>query len=115
MPTPDLRLYVGDLEYVLVEAYAKVDGEFIDPTADTVQMAFTEDDAVPVSGDWKTASWEAAPGPIRTEYFARCLVGTTGTSGGAITLDAGTYRIWVHITDNPERPMKRSSRLVVVG
>lgn len=92
-------------EYVKVAVFATKAGQVINPTSDTVQMAFTN--APPQVGDWKAASWEtAAP-----SYLARCLVGPSGT----ITLAPGTYDVWVKVTDIPEVPVKNAGRLDVTA
>lgn len=82
------------LQYVKVPVTATVNGVSINPTTDTVQLAFVAPGINPVSGDWKTASWET----INGIFYARCLVGT----GGAVALSAGQYQCWVRVTDNPE-------------
>ena len=81
----------------------------MNPTADTVTMAFTAAGVDPVLGDYKTASWETDATTTPSTYYARCLVGP----GGTVTLAAGTYEVWVKITDSPEVPVKRSGTLVV--
>jgi len=79
----------------------------VDPTSDTVQMAFVNGE--PTSGDWKTATWEADSSTNPTTYYARCLVGP----GGTVTLSDGDYQVWVKITDSPEVPVLKAGRLVV--
>jgi hypothetical protein len=92
-------------EYVKVAVFATKNGQVVNPTSDTVQMAFTN--APPQTGDWKAASWEtAAP-----SYFARCLVGPSGV----IQLAPGTYDVWVKVTDIPEIPVKNAGRLDVTA
>jgi hypothetical protein len=61
-----------------------------------------------VSGDWKAATWDP-PNPASSRYFAQCLVGP----GGATTLAAGTWYVWVKITDSPEIPVRPASYIVV--
>ena len=94
------------LEYVRVQVTALKSGSSVNPTGDVVQMAFTGVGVLPVSGDWKTASWETTP---QNAYYAKCLVG----SGGAVTLAAGRYDIWVKVTDSPEVPVKLAGQLLV--
>lgn len=95
------------LEYVRVPVYAKEAGATVDPTGLTVQMAFTT--TTPVTGDWKSASWETDATTDPDTYYARCLVGPAGT----ITLSAGTYLVWVKITSSPEIPVKFAGGLTV--
>lgn len=92
------------LEHVLASVAAQRNGSPVNPTADTVQMAFISsprETAAPTAGDWKTASWETNTAPEPDQYTAVCLVGP----GGAITLTAGTYYVWVKISDSPEVPV----------
>lgn len=91
-------------EYIRVAVSAKESGTAVDPTSDTVTMAFVTTDE-PVSGDFKTASWETDNG----KYYARCLVGP----GGTITLSDGLYSVWVKVTDSPEVPVLKAGTLMV--
>lgn len=99
-----LDISTASLAYVLVPVRARAAGAAYDPTADTVAMAFTAAAATPVTGDWKTASWETDATTTPDTYYARCLVGT----GGTVALTAATYTVWVKITDNPETPVLRA-------
>jgi hypothetical protein len=97
----------ASLEPVLVPVDARRDGATVDPTENTVQMAFLDEPpetASPESGDWKTASWETNPTTDPDRYEAKCLVGT----GGAVVLAAGTWYVWVKVTDSPDIPVKYS-------
>ena len=98
-----------DLEYVRVRVYAETNGVAVDPTADTVEMAFIAGDANPTSPDWKAASWETDSTTVPATYYARCLVGT----GGTVALAAGLYQVWTRITDSPEVPVKKSGQLQI--
>lgn len=98
----------SSVEYVRVPVSASAAGVAVDPTADTVQMAFLATASAPVSGDWKTASWETDASTNPDTYYARCLVGS------AVTLTAGTYTVWVKVTDSPETPVKRAGLLRVI-
>lgn len=91
------------LEYVRVRVKATEAGAPVNPTTDSVQMAFPVIEVDPVGGDWKTAAWETANGV----YFARCLVGP----GGTINLPVGIYDVWVKVLTNPEQPAMRSGRI----
>ncbi len=96
---PVLTIYSSSTQYVLVPVVFEVDGAAADPTADTVQMAFITPGTDPISGDFKSATWENTG---TDTYAARCLV---GPSGGATTLSAGSWSVVVRITDNPEIPV----------
>ena len=90
----------------------KVAGVYVNPTADVVQMAFVTT-GVPAGGDWKSASWETDATTEPDTYTVRCLVGGTGT-GATAELAAGSYTIWLKITDSPEVPVQPVGRLEVV-
>ncbi len=98
------------LEYVRIPVTAMVGGQSINPTSDTVQMAFLPTStAQPASGDWKTASWDPAP-TTGGKYLAQCLIGP----GGTVTLTAATWWIWVKVTDNPEVPIRSAAFIIVI-
>lgn len=96
-----------DAEVIVVRPVAN-------PTADTVEMAFPVTGVEPVGGDWKGSIWYTDTTSTPTRYYARCLVGTTGTSGGAVTLADGLYDVWVRVTDSPEVPVLKTGKLEVV-
>lgn len=109
VPNPDIPLSSLSLEYVRVPVSATVNGAAINPTADTVKMAFLSGASTqPQVSDWKSASWDSVS--ANGTYFAQCLVGP----GGATTLSAGTYYVWIQITDNPEVPVRQVGVLQVV-
>ena len=98
-------------EYVPVHVRATINGvSNADPTADAAQMAFIPPGSNPSSGDWRTASWTTIPATPEPLYIAQCLVGPAGT----ITLTAGTYQVWVKITDSPEIPVEPTGLLQIV-
>lgn len=97
-------------EYIRVPTTATDGSSAINPTSDTVQMAFVSAGSLPVSGDWKTASWETDSTTTPTTYYARCLV---GPSGGAITLTADLYDVFVKIGDNPETVVRRFGAVAI--
>lgn len=92
-------------EYVRVRVSATKNGIAYVPTSDTVAMAFVTPGSTPASGDWKTASWETA-GSV---YYAICLVGPGGNA-----LAAGTYKVWVKVTDSPEVPARPTADTLTV-
>ena len=97
-------------EFVAVAITAKTAGTSVNPTSDTVEFAFTTVTAQPATGDWKTGSWDGTqPRQPGGAYIAHCLVGP----GGTVTLPAGTYTMWVRITDNPEIPVIPFGRLQI--
>ena len=78
------------------------------PTADTVQFAFTPatyPETSPTS--WATGTWVTFPGPA---YWAQCLV---GPANGGTALSLGNYQVWLRITDSPEVPVIQSCMLTI--
>jgi hypothetical protein len=92
------------LEFIKVPVQVVANGLSYDPHLDTVVMAFPARGVDPAV--WIQSAWESdgAGG-----WQARCLVGP----GGTIQLAAGTYDVWVKITDNPEVPVLKSGLLEV--
>lgn len=89
------------LEYIKVPVNVKKNGVYVDPSLSPAYMAFlSSKTAKPVDGDWKSSTWE--PG-LGHKYYIRCLVGP----GGAATLVAGMYWVWVKIVDSPETPIRQ--------
>lgn len=85
-------------QYVPAQVILRESGAYPDLTGDSVRMAFPAAEVAPVSGDWKTASWETDATTVPTRYIARCNVGP----GGTVTLAAGLYDVWVEVTHTPE-------------
>lgn len=92
-------------KYVKVPVSVLVNGVYIDPTGDTVQLAFPVRGVDPVGGDWKSAIWETVD---ITTHEACCLV---GPSGGTVQLSKGAYDVWVKVVDNPEIPVEKAGFL----
>lgn len=99
-----LRLSVLSTEYINIPVTARENGVVIDPTGDTVALAFKGVDETPEPGDWVSGDWETDEGV----YRARTLVGP-----GETELDVGTYVVWLKVSDNPETPVRRAGRLVI--
>lgn len=97
------------LEYVKIQVTAFKNAAAYNPTSDSVSLAFTLNGVNPVTGDWATGSWETWSNPTR--YFARCLVGPSGTK----TLAVGEYSVWVKITDSPEVPVIKAPNVLIVS
>ncbi len=100
----------SSLEYVRVDITARSEGLPLDPTADTVQMAFTLDGAVPTSSDWNVAIWQTDTTTTPPTYTALCLVGP----GGTVELAEGEWSVWVKVTDSPEVPVVPINGLLTV-
>lgn len=71
-----------------------------DPTGLPVEAAFKLPGVNPAAPDWKTATWFTGS---FGRFFALCLVGPG--AGAALNLTAGTYKMWLRITGNPEIPV----------
>jgi hypothetical protein len=109
MAGSNISLVTGELRYVLSEISFKKVGVLTDPTGDVVRWAFPLQGTALSAATWYVCSWET----VGTTYWARCLVGTTGTAGGDVTLAAGAYDAYVKITDNPEAPIEYVGRVTV--
>lgn len=88
-------------EYLVVEVECS-----INPTSDTVQFAFTTGDN-PIITDWISGSWEAG---TTSPYTCKVLIG----AGSSKVLTAGSYYVWVKITDSPEIPVRRLTEMLVI-
>lgn len=105
-----LTLSTLSLEYVRVLVSATSSGSAVNPTSDTVTMAFVAEGTAPVSGDFKAATWETDSTTTPATYFARCLIGPTGT----LALTAGIYDAYVKVTDSPEVPVHKAGQIRVI-
>lgn len=92
-------------EYLRYQVTATVAGTARNPTSDSVQFAFTNGGANPVT--YYAGSWETVNG----SYFALCLI---GPAAGVITLTPGTWTVWMKITDSPEVPVRNVGTITVV-
>lgn len=100
-----LALSAQSTVYVKVPVTATVNGAAVDPTTDTVALAFPVSGVTPASDDWHTGSWETSG----TTHYARLLVGPNG----ALNLAAGSFDVWVKVTDNPEQPVNQVDTLTI--
>lgn len=98
-------------EYVRTRMSSERSGAAYDPTGDAVVMAFLAGAGPPDSGDWKAASWDTDATTTPPTYWAQCLIGPVG---GTITLAAGTWSVWVKVTDSPEVPVRRAGQIKIV-
>ena len=92
--------------YIQVPVAATFAGVAHDPTGDPIQMAFMTGTTKPSLSDWKTGSWDTAPGPV---YLAQVLIGP----GSSIVLGVGVYTVWLKITDSPEIPVDNVGYLTI--
>lgn len=99
------RISVLSTTYVKCLISATESGLAANPTTGVLSFAFVADEVLPVTGDWKSGSWETAG----TEYWARCLVGT----GGTVALPVGTYDAWVRVVKGVETVVVKVGKLTV--
>lgn len=99
-----MKIAAENLQYVPSEVVLRDSGAVPNLSTDVVQMAFPAQGVKPIAGDWKAASWETDATATPSRYFARCLVGP----GGAVTLAAGIFDVWVKVTHSPELPVLKS-------
>lgn len=90
-------------------------GNPLNPTSDTVQMAFVPVPSFgpppdPASGQLNPAIWGTSTSGSVTLYFAGCLV---GPANGGVVLTAGEYIIGVKVIDSPEVPVLWGWQLIV--
>lgn len=93
----------ASLEYVRVPVSVTKKGVAYDPTNDTVAMAFQQTLVAPTV--FYPGVWEATA----SSFFALCLIGP----GSVVQLTAGTWYVWVQITDSPEVPVLLAGVIVV--
>lgn len=99
-------------EDVRFPVYADSAGYPVDPTGDTVEVAFKGGDdlnATPEPGDWKAGAWDVT---ATGNYVAGVDVGP-GSTAGALT--PGRWRCWVRITAVPtgEVVVRQAGQIVV--
>lgn len=94
--------------HVPIIATNEATGIVIDPTADSVTMAFTQGKRLPDTPTWYTADWATITNADGTKsYYARALVGPAGVI--ALTRSP-TW--WAHakVVDNPQIPICTAAR-----
>lgn len=110
-------LYIANtsLEYIRVPVQATENGVVEDISTTTVTMAFLQEGSDPptaASAAWKTAGWETDTTTTPDTYYARALV---GPSPGVQQLSAGTWDVYVKITDSPEVVIRKASEGIRVS
>lgn len=96
-----MEIAATSTEFVHVTAVAKVAGASV-PSPTPPQFAFLATAANPAPGDWLTGEW-ATP-------RARILI---GPAGGAVTLAAGEYSVWITFAAGTEHPVYRAGTVTV--
>lgn len=107
----DVRLSALSKEYVRIQVVAKEAGIVINPTTDSVYLAFlTSASLLPQSGDFFAASWETDLTTVPNSYFARIIIGP----GSSVVLVAGTYFVWIKVVDaGGEVPIRYVGNVIV--
>lgn len=99
-----MKLAATSTEYVRVTAVSQAAGSTITPAVPP-KFAFlpTSTSDNPVAEDWTDGEWNAP--------WARIMV---GPNGGALTLTAGEYSVWLTWTAGAETPVYRTGGTLTV-
>lgn len=89
------QLSAASTEYVHVRVVSRANQRVISIAAPP-QLAFLTDTRSPEPEEWLTGEW--------ADRNARILL---GPNGGAITLEPGTYHVWLSWTAGVETPVYR--------
>lgn len=99
-------------EPIQLQVEAFQGGSRYNPSGDPVAIAILPDTSPePAFGSpsWNTASWEVDPGDPPT-YWASLLVGPLN---GGLALTAGTYVVYLRVTDSPAVPIRAAAYLII--
>lgn len=98
---------IADTEFLTFDVAALgIGGLSLNPTADPVYVAFKQGNAVPQPADWLQANWVSTQAPYQVEFLI-------GPAGGAYSLPAGQYQVWLMIVDNPSVPVRQAGYLYI--
>lgn len=90
--------------------------------ASGAQIAFKTAGVDPLDADWKTATvvnnvhalWNDAVASGATgDYYVAILVGSFG--GNTVAPAAGTYQVWLRLTDTTERPVRIAPETLTIA
>lgn len=98
---------------VLIRLAATENGITVNPTSDTVEVAFTNNGATPGGAGtaaWRTATWETDNTGPAPAYDVVVTIGSSAT--GALT--AGVYQTTVRVTHNPTVPWINAGPIKIV-
>lgn len=90
-----MRIVYGSNEYVRFPVTATENGDPVDPTGATVDVAFVAAGSS-AALVWNEAAWETIDG----RHFVRVLIGPDG-----VNLDRGLYTVLARIDLPPEMPV----------
>lgn len=94
-------------QYIQVPVTALESGLPVNPTSNTVSIAFVLGRLNPVTADWQTGTWQTSS--VNGQYFAQVLVGPDG----AVTLTEGAWTVWLQVVASPETVIIQTGSLVV--
>lgn len=98
---------------VLIRLMALESGLPVNPTADTVTVAFTSNGATPGgsgSAAWRTASWETDNTGPAPAYDVVVAIGSSATGA----LRPGIYQTTVRVSHSPTVPWIDAGRIKIV-
>lgn len=98
---------------VLIRVAALESGLAVNPTADTVEVAFTNNGATPGgsgSAAWRTAAWETDNTGPAPAYDVVVRIGSSATGA----LRAGIYQTTIRVTHTPTIPWIDAGRIKIV-
>ena len=94
-------------EYVKAAVAATIDGAVVNPTSDTVTVAWMRPSNEPGDSDYASASWETDATTNPDTYLARRLI----TAGD---LAVGPWVMWVKVAHSPETIVRAAGVFEVV-
>lgn len=106
-------LAAAPAQQILIRLAATENGLPVNPTADTVEVAFTNNGATPGSGGttaWRTASWETDSSGPEDAYDVVVSIGSSATGA----LRVGIYQTTVRVTHTPTVPWIDAGRIKIV-
>jgi hypothetical protein len=101
-----IAISVLSTQYIQIPVTATLNGSPYNPTADVVSFAFLPYGTNPGPADWNGGTWVTTQGG----YLAQILI---GPANGGVALPAGSYQIWLRITDSIEVPVQRAGDLEI--
>lgn len=101
MSTKYIDFNLGTLENL--RARVVVSEDAVDPTSLVVEFALPLEGVAPST--WVAGTWEIGGPP----YYAHVIAGVGQTLDPA----AGTYDLWLRLTDTPEIPIRLTGKVVV--
>jgi hypothetical protein len=105
-----VQVYAGSVQYLRYPvAVTDETGATVDPTGDTVRIAFQPARSTDPL-DWQAAEWVTDATTTPDTYYVRALLGQT-----PFVLAAGVFDCFIKISDNPETPILSAGTLYVAA